>query len=181
MVKFLDYTRVHMLDTEKYDEVVADSIEKTQIEAFISFILKTNEIQLRKMFLNLVSWSEKKLEVTECGYLFPNYKKIILSKIICTLSESLGQLFTPFYSFIFENLIFSLRELKDRFAPASNGSDSEDSDSEVVLAKSQQNKKRKQFENEQEENTLLHFKFLKLVLGNMKALFDHDKEQFLDT
>ena len=44
--------------------------------SFETFVLKTNKVILRKLFLQLVNWSDKQYEPSECGYLFTTYRKV---------------------------------------------------------------------------------------------------------
>ena len=79
-----------------------------------------NEVQLKKMFLNIVSWSERKFEETKCGFLFTEYRKLLLSKIVIKLFEKLGSLFSVFFIFIFDNYTASLNEYHALISVLSN-------------------------------------------------------------
>lgn len=139
--------------------------------------MKTNEIQLRKFFMNIVSWSERVFPEHECGYKFPHYRKIILMKIVFQLSETMTSLFTPFFHFIFDTQIAQLNQFAALYSSL-NPLD--------LLSAHALNRKRKREEptDALDSSTLFHHLSLKLVSLNLAALkscFQNDKEGFIDT
>lgn len=90
------------MNAERYAESTVDAVETAQVKAVAALVVKTNEIQLRKFFLNIVTWSERVFAEHECGFRFVSYRKIILLKIVRELSETMTSLFTPFFHFVFE-------------------------------------------------------------------------------
>lgn len=98
----MDYSRREFIDKEKYLESVIDSVENAQVRAVSALVVKTNEVQLRKFFMNIVTWSERVFAEHVCGFKFIGYRKTILFRILAELSDKMTSLFTQFFHFTFD-------------------------------------------------------------------------------
>jgi|JI6StandDraft_1071083.scaffolds.fasta_scaffold18753_3 hypothetical protein len=109
MSSFLELISRHILEDDSLEVSTADRIQRLQADAFQLIVLKLNEQQLKKVVNNLVSWSNKEQQVQ--NHLPFNYRKPVLVKICIRLLETMGELFVPFFSYFFEELLGDLRAI----------------------------------------------------------------------
>ncbi|KAL4503213.1 hypothetical protein ABPG72_000819 [Tetrahymena utriculariae] len=172
----LDYTRKQFINKELYTSETIDAVEDAQVKSVAALVVKTNEIQLRKFFMNIVTWSERIFQESECGYQFSEYRKIILLKIVFQLSETMTSLFTPFFNFIFETQLNQFNSFSKIYS-VQNPLD-------LMQQNASLNKKRKREDNNDENTSTYHQLTLKLTqlnLASLKSCFQNDKEEFIDT
>ncbi|KAL4455121.1 hypothetical protein ABPG74_006503 [Tetrahymena malaccensis] len=172
----LDYTRKQFINKELYVPETVDLVEDAQVKSVAALVIKTNEIQLRKFFMNIVTWSERIFQESECGYHFMEYRKIVLLKIVFQLSETMTSLFTPFFNFIFETQLNQFNSFSKVY--------SVQSPLDLMQQNASLNKKRKREDNNDENTNIYHQLALKLTelnLASLKSCFQNDKEEFIDT
>lgn len=150
------------------------------MRAVAALVVKTNEIQLRKFFLNIVTWSERVFPEHECGFKFVSYRKIILLKIVRELSETMTSLFTPFFHFVFETQLAVINDFAKTFSNLAQVEEEKNGSLKPINKK----RAREEVHAESESNTIrtkLSLKLLALNLTALRSCFAHDKEEFIDS
>ena len=68
-MKTLDFTIIQFVDREieNLDWNEVEMIEDGACECYAEFAVECNEVQMKKFFLQVVNWSEKKLELDTVG------------------------------------------------------------------------------------------------------------------
>jgi hypothetical protein len=70
-----------------------------------------NDNQLRKIIIDYVRWASEKTNSDDIAHLHFNARKNLLLTIFIKLSDKLGDLFTHFYGYIFEDIVKDLKSL----------------------------------------------------------------------
>lgn len=144
-----------------------ESLHQKQADVFVSQALKMNEDQLRKVIIDYVRWSSEKTSNEALVNLHFNSRRNLLYIIYQKLTEKLGDLFTHFYGYIFEDVVRDLKSL----------SIYEESKSFLISEKSQKRER-------SSTNYALECSagYLSQLLDSLKVLFETDKEnEFLDS
>lgn len=84
---------------------MADDLEEDVITSLLEIVLKINDIQLKKLYNSLITWS--KVPITT-GYNYNKYRKITFFKLSNRISEKLRQYFTKYYTYIFDAILNEL-------------------------------------------------------------------------
>ena len=166
MVKTLDFTRIQFVDKEieNLDWNEVEGIEDGACECYAEFAVKCNEVQMKKFFLQVVNWSEKKLEIDAVGFRFPLYKKLVFFRLVGHVFARLGQFFVGFFSYFLESTLGLITETHD-----------------VFKEKTQKAALGKRKRELTEEFYTLYSKMIVLVVETLNKLFKFDKEEFIDT
>ena len=81
-----------------------ESLHLIQAEVFVKLSMKMNDSQLRTILIDYVRWSSEKTNSDSSSRLVFNSRKNLLMNIYEALSNKLGELFSHFYGYIFENI-----------------------------------------------------------------------------
>ena len=81
-IKIFDFSKIKYVDKEKYKKEKLEFIERSLVMGFQKFAIKCNEVQLKKHFLAIVNWSDKKFIESDVGFGFIHYRKCIVYQIV---------------------------------------------------------------------------------------------------
>ena len=129
-------------------------------------VMKMNDIQFRKFFLNIVNWSELKTANKETNQIQIQYRKQILAKLVVAFFSKLGSLFTNYFTFVFEGFVAHLKEFKERFSV------------QKIETSTKQAKRKQQPDN---QHLAMSKTLSQNIILSFKSLFENDSEGFLDT
>ena len=165
LLKLLDFSRVFFIDKESgLDWSFLQALENGVCDCYGEFSTKCNEVQMKKFLLQVVNWSEKKLDIETVGFKFPYYKKIVFYRLGLKVFDRLGSFFVGFFSYFFESTMGLIGEISEVFKEKGKKS--------IVLGK----RKREL----PEEYYNLYSGLLLLIVENLNRLFRLDKEEFID-
>jgi hypothetical protein len=93
------------------EEQPFEALHNQQAEVFVSQALKMRDGQLRKIVIDYVRWAAERIDCDNHMRLHFGSRKGLLLKMFERLSDKLGDLFTHFFGYIFDDMVEDIKTL----------------------------------------------------------------------
>ncbi|CEG73094.1 hypothetical protein RMATCC62417_08539 [Rhizopus microsporus] len=94
--------------TTKFPDADADEVEGSIITAFLDLVMKLNETLFKPLFLKVVDWATNELSDDEQT----SKRVLFFYKLTDALLEKLKSIFTPYFGYLFDDVIMRLESYK---------------------------------------------------------------------